>query len=240
MLSAETPLLMGKACEIFIQELAYRAWMRAEEANKRTLQPHDVAKTIMQTDVFEFLTDEEDVGNIVEGEHAMPHVDASFMEDLMMNIGLVSSGNCVEENQNPLPHATGFMGNPTMNMDNVSTKNFAEDVIPHAIGLMGIPMNMGNDLVAGNQQSSHPSMMQSQLMPPDQLPYNCYPNDMMERSSHFPSPSMIQPSFVPLDQPPYESDIDMAVSNQQSVQPSMMQPPPFMPLDQLPLNCHPK
>ena len=57
LLSAEAPLLMSKACEIFIQELAVRAWMRAEEANKRTVESCDVAKAIVETDVFDFLTD---------------------------------------------------------------------------------------------------------------------------------------------------------------------------------------
>jgi len=57
MVSAETPMLMSKACEIFIQELTFRAWMRAEESNKSTVQPCDVAKVIMQNDALHFLTD---------------------------------------------------------------------------------------------------------------------------------------------------------------------------------------
>lgn len=57
MVSAETPMLMSKACEIFIQELTYRAWMRAEESNKSTVQPCDVAKVIMQNHAMQFLTD---------------------------------------------------------------------------------------------------------------------------------------------------------------------------------------
>ena len=57
MVSAETPMLMSKACEIFIQELTFRAWMRAEESNKSTVQPCDVAKVIMQNNAMQFLTE---------------------------------------------------------------------------------------------------------------------------------------------------------------------------------------
>ncbi|KAG2403787.1 Nuclear transcription factor Y subunit [Vigna angularis] len=110
MVSAETPMLMSKACEIFIQELTYRAWMRAEESNKSTVQPCDVAKVIMQNHAMQFLTDivpdnlqnfcaygaqeERTAGNIAEGRHP---------------------------SQATLPDTAGFMGNPmnVMNMGRV-------------------------------------------------------------------------------------------------------------------------
>ncbi|WVZ07009.1 hypothetical protein V8G54_020355 [Vigna mungo] len=113
MVSAETPMLMSKACEIFIQELTYRAWMRAEESNKSTVQPCDVAKVIMQNHAMQFLTDivpdnlqnfcaygaqeERAAGNIAEGRHS---------------------------SQATLPDTAGFMGNPmnVMNMGRVSMK----------------------------------------------------------------------------------------------------------------------
>ncbi|KAJ1443221.1 hypothetical protein SESBI_00509 [Sesbania bispinosa] len=145
---------------------------------------------------------EEDVGNIVEGEHVMPHVDASFMEDLMMNIGLVSSGNCAEENQNALPHAASFMGNHMMNMSNVSTKNFAEGVIPHVVGLMRNPMNMGNDMMARSSQFPPPSMIQPSFVPLDQPPYKT-DIDMVVSNQQSVQPSMMQPPFMSLDQLPY-------------------------------------
>jgi nuclear transcription factor Y, gamma len=37
MISAESPVIFAKACEIFIVELTYRAWMHTEEAKRRTL-----------------------------------------------------------------------------------------------------------------------------------------------------------------------------------------------------------
>ena len=38
MISVETPLLISKACELFIIELAYRGWAHTIEGNRRTLQ----------------------------------------------------------------------------------------------------------------------------------------------------------------------------------------------------------
>jgi len=37
MISAEAPVLFSKACEIFIIELTYRAWLNTEEGKRRTL-----------------------------------------------------------------------------------------------------------------------------------------------------------------------------------------------------------
>ena len=37
MISAEAPILFAKACEIFIIELTFRAWMHTEESKRRTL-----------------------------------------------------------------------------------------------------------------------------------------------------------------------------------------------------------
>ncbi|RDX65141.1 Nuclear transcription factor Y subunit C-3, partial [Mucuna pruriens] len=101
MISAETPMLMSKACEIFIQELTFRAWMRAEESNKRTMQPCDVAKAILQTDALHFLT--EIVPNDLLHFHAF---DAQQEEN---------AGNIAQGSQAALPHTAGFMGNPMMN-----------------------------------------------------------------------------------------------------------------------------
>ena len=37
MISAEAPVLFAKACEIFIVELTYRAWVHTVEGKRRTL-----------------------------------------------------------------------------------------------------------------------------------------------------------------------------------------------------------
>lgn len=57
MIGGEVPKLMGKACELFIQELTYRALMQDDDTNKHIVKPSDVAKAILQTDLFDFLTD---------------------------------------------------------------------------------------------------------------------------------------------------------------------------------------
>ncbi|KAJ7975778.1 Nuclear transcription factor Y subunit C [Quillaja saponaria] len=70
MVSAEAPALFSKACELFILELTLRAWMQTEECNRRILQRCDIGRAIRQTDLFDFLPEEEadvDAGKNVEG-----------------------------------------------------------------------------------------------------------------------------------------------------------------------------
>lgn len=57
MISAEAPILFSKACEIFILELATRAYLHTEENKRRTLQRNDIAAAISKTDTFDFLID---------------------------------------------------------------------------------------------------------------------------------------------------------------------------------------
>jgi len=57
MVSAETPALFSKACELFIMELTMKAWANAEDNNRGTIQKADVASAIARTDVFDFLED---------------------------------------------------------------------------------------------------------------------------------------------------------------------------------------
>ena len=57
MISIETPLLISKACELFIIELAYRGWAHTIEANRRTLQRNDIAQAISNNDFYDFLLD---------------------------------------------------------------------------------------------------------------------------------------------------------------------------------------
>ena len=57
MISVETPLLISKACELFIIELAYRGWIHTIEENRRTLQRNDIAQAISQNDFYDFLLD---------------------------------------------------------------------------------------------------------------------------------------------------------------------------------------
>ncbi|PHU15555.1 Nuclear transcription factor Y subunit C-4 [Capsicum chinense] len=57
MISAETPVLFAKACEMFIQELTLRSWIHSEENKRKTLQKNDIAAAISRTDTFDFLVD---------------------------------------------------------------------------------------------------------------------------------------------------------------------------------------
>ncbi|KAH6595286.1 hypothetical protein BASA50_005929 [Batrachochytrium salamandrivorans] len=57
MISAEAPLIFGKACEIFILELTLRSWMHTEENKRRTLQKSDVAMASSKSDMYDFLID---------------------------------------------------------------------------------------------------------------------------------------------------------------------------------------
>ena len=54
---AQVPILFAKACEIFIQELSFRAWIHTEENKRRTLQRSDIAMAITKCDTFDFLID---------------------------------------------------------------------------------------------------------------------------------------------------------------------------------------
>ncbi|XP_059452754.1 nuclear transcription factor Y subunit C-2-like [Corylus avellana] len=57
MISADTPAIFSKACELFILELTLRAWLQTEECKRRTLQRCDIATAISHDDLLDFLVD---------------------------------------------------------------------------------------------------------------------------------------------------------------------------------------
>eukprot|EP00750_Incisomonas_marina_P006575 INCI14663.1.p1 GENE.INCI14663.1~~INCI14663.1.p1 ORF type:complete len:479 (-),score=124.00 INCI14663.1:1083-2519(-) len=57
MISAETPIVFAKACELFIIDLTKRAWHSAEDNKRRTLQKSDVAAARTTADEYDFLVD---------------------------------------------------------------------------------------------------------------------------------------------------------------------------------------
>ncbi|XP_055329567.1 nuclear transcription factor Y subunit gamma-like [Paramacrobiotus metropolitanus] len=57
MISSEAPVVLSKACEMFIEELTLRAWLHVEENKRRTLQRNDVATAVSKCDQFDFLID---------------------------------------------------------------------------------------------------------------------------------------------------------------------------------------
>ena len=57
MISAEAPVLFSKACELFVTELIHKAWFNTNEGKRRTLQKSDIAVSIFNTEIFDFLHD---------------------------------------------------------------------------------------------------------------------------------------------------------------------------------------
>lgn len=46
MISAEAPVLLAKAAELFIEELALRSWLHTEENKRKTLQKCDISQAV--------------------------------------------------------------------------------------------------------------------------------------------------------------------------------------------------
>ena len=57
MISADAPVVLAKACEIFILELTLKAWTHTESSRRRTLQRNDVSKAVSQSEMCDFLID---------------------------------------------------------------------------------------------------------------------------------------------------------------------------------------
>ncbi|WMV21202.1 hypothetical protein MTR67_014587 [Solanum verrucosum] len=57
MVAAESPVLLAKACELFIQDLTLRSSLNTQENHQRFLKKDDVTDVIVQTDYFNFLLD---------------------------------------------------------------------------------------------------------------------------------------------------------------------------------------
>ncbi|KAI3966315.1 hypothetical protein MKW92_028648 [Papaver armeniacum] len=57
MISGEAPILFSKACELFIEEITVRSWMKTLQGKRRTLHKEDVACAVIETDIFDFLVD---------------------------------------------------------------------------------------------------------------------------------------------------------------------------------------
>ncbi|KAJ6926534.1 histone-fold-containing protein [Populus alba x Populus x berolinensis] len=55
MISAETPLLFSKACELFILELTLRAWLQTTDCKRRALQRCDISRATRQENMLDFL-----------------------------------------------------------------------------------------------------------------------------------------------------------------------------------------
>ena len=57
MISAETPILFAKACEMFITEMTIKGYYNSERSDRKTLQRKDIAAAIARTETYDFLID---------------------------------------------------------------------------------------------------------------------------------------------------------------------------------------
>lgn len=55
MISGEAPIVLSKACELFIEELTRRSWMTTQQGKRRTLHKEDIESAVIGTDIFDFL-----------------------------------------------------------------------------------------------------------------------------------------------------------------------------------------
>lgn len=57
MIAGDAPIVMEKACECFVKEMATRSWRHTEKAKRRTLQRQDVLTGVGESEMFDFLID---------------------------------------------------------------------------------------------------------------------------------------------------------------------------------------
>ncbi|KAL3095989.1 hypothetical protein niasHS_005748 [Heterodera schachtii] len=57
MISAEAPVLLAKAAELFIEELTLRAWLNTNDNRRKTIQKSDIAAGAAKSEMFDFLID---------------------------------------------------------------------------------------------------------------------------------------------------------------------------------------
>ena len=114
MISAEAPVLFGKACEMFIHELTMRAWVHTEDNKRRTLQRNDIAMAITKYDQFDFLIDivprddikptakREDSSVRVAPDQVSYYFQLAQQHQQSLQVG-TSTGQCLSElNSNPV------------------------------------------------------------------------------------------------------------------------------------------
>ena len=58
-ITSESPVLLAKACDFFIQELTLRSWLNAQENHRRILKKKDVTDVIKRNDNLNFLFDDD-------------------------------------------------------------------------------------------------------------------------------------------------------------------------------------
>ncbi|KAL6843360.1 hypothetical protein ACP4OV_027073 [Aristida adscensionis] len=102
-IAGEAPVLLAKACEMFIQELTLRAWHHTEENMRRTVLRNDISTALARTDIYDFLVDISPLDKMEEEGMGLP--TAVHTMDPQMNAADLLQ---------PLPPLREGMGFPTM------------------------------------------------------------------------------------------------------------------------------
>lgn len=97
MVTADAPILLTKACEIFTLELTLRAWLHAEDSQRQTLQRCDIARAVKLDGLLHFLVElvcsddfmEEETGNYVEGIHSLHQAEQIHFPAMNTSNGFV-------------------------------------------------------------------------------------------------------------------------------------------------------
>ncbi|KAG4960156.1 hypothetical protein JHK87_036789 [Glycine soja] len=102
MISAETPVVFAKACEMFIKELTIRAWANTEARKGKILSQRDLVSAISQTASFDFLDD------IMPKDAGLPRTSIASTENAYLNMP-------PQQNVAGLPYDAPTMAFPNLN-----------------------------------------------------------------------------------------------------------------------------
>ena len=53
MISAEAPIVLAKACQLFIIELTLRAWNQTQSSNRKILQKSHISDAVSQSEMYD-------------------------------------------------------------------------------------------------------------------------------------------------------------------------------------------
>eukprot|EP00026_Physarum_polycephalum_P003360 Phypoly_transcript_03370.p2 GENE.Phypoly_transcript_03370~~Phypoly_transcript_03370.p2 ORF type:complete len:351 (-),score=51.22 Phypoly_transcript_03370:220-1272(-) len=200
MISAEAPALFSKACELFVLEIAHRAWHHTGSSRRRTIQKSDIAIAISKSDMFDFLIDivpreeikpmtkkavEEANGNL-EYRHLFYHHHQSSQ------FGQVNN----EEDEDGELHNTDTGANNSQplhnsNFYNYSSANHNTTILSPSTHTLAPPTNnrhASQQLYTHNTPYQHTQIQatnseEQPLEPPDPIPYTT-PIQFVSNSQH--------------------------------------------------------
>ncbi|KAK1393164.1 Nuclear transcription factor Y subunit C-2 [Heracleum sosnowskyi] len=101
--SSDAPVLVAKACEMFISDLTLRAWKHTEENKRKLLQTKNIAAAISETEDFNFLANTVPSLPIQQGDTTttMNHTQVDSSAELLQR-------QCVTQQHHVGPSGTTF------------------------------------------------------------------------------------------------------------------------------------